>query len=154
MTTERSIRAIAGGDRAAFEALYRARYTAMARYAAALLGGDRAGGEDAADEAFLDLWRNAGQTPFGNMRMAEMAAYSIVWAMYAAALVAIGFALRNRLFRLIGLVAFGPILFKVFFLDLAHLELLPRVLALAVVGMALLGVSFLYQKFAARLGGA
>lgn len=60
MTTEQSIRAIAGGDRAAFEALYRARYTAMARYAAALLGGDRAGGEDAADEAFLDLWRNAG----------------------------------------------------------------------------------------------
>jgi uncharacterized membrane protein len=99
----------------------------------------------------FDLWRAAGHSPFTDMRMAEMAAYSIVWALYAAGLVAAGFLLRYKLFRLIGLACFVPILLKVFFVDLAHLQLIIRVLALAVVGMALLGVSFLYQRYAPRL---
>ncbi len=93
----------------------------------------------------------AGWSPFADMRMAEMATYSIVWAIYAAIVVAAGFAQRYPLFRLLGLVAFGPILLKVFFLDLESLRWLPRVLALAVLGLMLMGVSMLYQKFASRM---
>ena len=89
--------------------------------------------------------------PFPDMRMARMATFSIVWAIYAASVVAGGFVLRYRLLRILGLVAFVPILLKVFLVDLGSLDLLPRVLALAVLGMMLLGVSFLYQKFTARL---
>jgi Predicted membrane protein (DUF2339) len=92
-----------------------------------------------------------GWTPFVDMHMAEMATYSIVWAIYAAIVVAIGFAMRHPLFRILGLVAFGPILLKVFFIDMESLRLLPRVLALAVLGLMLLGVSMLYQKFFARM---
>ena len=92
-----------------------------------------------------------GWTPFADMHMAEMATYSIVWAIYAAIVVAIGFAMRYPLFRILGLVAFGPILLKVFFIDMESLRLLPRVLALAVLGLMLLGVSMLYQKFFARM---
>jgi uncharacterized membrane protein len=40
---------------------------------------------------------------------------------------------------------------KVFFLDLENLRWMPRVLALAVLGMMLLGVSMLYQKFSSRV---
>jgi hypothetical protein len=95
--------------------------------------------------------RQVGWQPFGNMQMAELATYSIVWAIYAAIVVAIGFVVRYPLFRILGLAAFGPIVLKVFFYDLAELKWLPRVLALAVLGLMLLGVSLLYQKFAARL---
>jgi uncharacterized membrane protein len=78
-------------------------------------------------------------------RMARMATYSIVWSVYAAALIACGFGLKYPLFRIIGLIAYLPILAKVFFIDMASLDLLPRVLALAVLGLMLLAVSFLYQ---------
>ncbi len=91
------------------------------------------------------------QPPFPDMRMAEGATYSIVWAIYAALVVAAGFVLRYPLFRILGLAAFGPIVLKVFFIDLSTLRWLPRVLALAVLGLMLLGVSMLYQKFAKRL---
>lgn len=84
-------------------------------------------------------------------RMARLASYSVLWAVYAALLVAAGFVWRYPLYRWLGLVAFGPILLKVFLVDLAELELLPRVLAFAVLGMMLLGTSLLYQRYAARL---
>jgi hypothetical protein len=96
----------------------------------------------------------AGQTPFPDMQMAEMATYSIVWAIYAALMVAVGFAISYKLFRILGLAAFGVILAKVFFIDLESLRWLPRVLALAVLGMMLLGVSMLYQKFTSKLSPA
>jgi len=88
---------------------------------------------------------------WNNLRMARLAGYSILWAIYAAILVAVGFILPYRWFRLIGLIAFGPILLKVFFVDLAELELFPRVLAFGVLGIMLLAVSWLYQQFSARL---
>jgi uncharacterized membrane protein len=92
-----------------------------------------------------------GYAPLADMQMAELATYSIVWALYAAAVVAAGFLLRYPLFRLLGLVGFLPIVGKVFLIDLASLELLPRVLAFAVLGVTLLGVSFLYQRFRTRI---
>ena len=59
MNSDQLISAIALGDQAAFKQLYREKYGAMVAFAGALLGGDRAGGEDAVDEAFLDIWRSA-----------------------------------------------------------------------------------------------
>lgn len=53
------IRAIAAGDRAAFTRLYRDRQRPMLVYATGLLAGDREAAEDAVDEAFLDIWKNA-----------------------------------------------------------------------------------------------
>ena len=88
--------------------------------------------------------------PFANMRMAELATYSIVWAIYAATVVVMGFVLRSRFYRILGLVAFAPILAKVFLVDLAQLDEFARVLATFALGFSLLAVSFLYQKFAAK----
>ncbi len=59
MNSGQLIAAIAAGDRAAFKQLYRAKYAALVAFAGAILCGDRAGGEDAVDEAFLDIWRSA-----------------------------------------------------------------------------------------------
>jgi RNA polymerase sigma-70 factor, ECF subfamily len=54
------IRAIAAGDRNAFSQMYREQHKAMLAYAAGILAGDREAAEDAVDEAFLDIWKGAG----------------------------------------------------------------------------------------------
>lgn len=54
------LRAVARGDRAAFDQLYRTMQRPMLAYAVGLLAGDRAAAEDAVDEAFVDVWRSAG----------------------------------------------------------------------------------------------
>ena len=133
------------------------------------VGKPGAGGKDVRDEAPLDplfgilgnvvllfaiTWEIHGwygRTPFFQIGMAEQATYSVVWAVYAAVAVVVGFVLRYRVFRLLGLVGFAPILGKVFLIDLRNLEVLPRILAFAVLGLTLMAVSALYQKFAARI---
>lgn len=97
--------------------------------------------------SWFDAALARGSLPFRDMRMAELAAYSILWAVYAAAAVVLGMLLRWPTLRVIGLIGLALTLVKVFFVDLASLQLFPRILALAVLGMMLLGVSFLYQKF-------
>lgn len=54
-----TIRAVARGDRTAFDALYRAQQRPLLGYALGLLAGDREAAEDAVDEAFLDVWKQA-----------------------------------------------------------------------------------------------
>ena len=103
---------------------------------------------------WYDQAATTGVAPFPDMRMAELATYSILWAVYAALVVVFGFWLRQKPYRVVGLAAFVPILLKVFFLDLAQLEQLPRVLATFVLGIMLLAVSFVYQRFAARIVGS
>ena len=67
---------------------------------------------------------------FSNAWMAQMASYSILWAAYAAGLVALGLAMRYAIYRYLGLLAFVFIVGKVFLVDLRELELFPRVMAL------------------------
>ena len=85
------------------------------------------------------------------MAMAQQATYSIVSTVFAVAIVVLGFLVRSRFYRILGLLTFGPILLKVFLVDLSQLESLARILATFALGIALLGVSFIYQKIAARL---
>ena len=60
-TIETELRAIARGDRAAFDRLYRAQRRPLLAYALGLLAGDRAAAEDAVDEALIDVWQQAGR---------------------------------------------------------------------------------------------
>ncbi len=102
----------------------------------------------------VDDWFSGAGATLGwltnNPHMARQAIHSVVLSLHAAVLVAAGFALRYKVYRLLGLLAFLPIVFKVFFIDMASLQWMPRVLALAVLGMMLLGTSTLYQQFASR----
>lgn len=54
-----AIRAVARGDRRAFDELYRAQQRLLLGYALGLLAGDREAAEDVVDEAFLDIWKQA-----------------------------------------------------------------------------------------------
>ena len=82
---------------------------------------------------------------------AELVTYSIMWILFAVAIVIWGFLTRSLFYRTVGLLAFVPILIKVFLVDLSQLDQLARVLATFALGAALLGVSFLYQRISARL---
>lgn len=61
MNIEWALRGISRGDRNAFSSLYASQQPALLRYAVGLLAGDHASGEDVVDEAFVDIWQQAGR---------------------------------------------------------------------------------------------
>lgn len=60
MDIAQTLQAIGRGDEAAFTALYRDYQAKMERYATGLLAGDGGAAADVIDEAFMDIWRSAG----------------------------------------------------------------------------------------------
>lgn len=78
--------------------------------------------------------------------------FSIAWALYALALLIIGFRLDTKAARYAGIGLMGITLLKLFFHDLANIGSIYRIGALIVVAVIALGASFLYQRFYARKG--
>jgi hypothetical protein len=72
---------------------------------------------------------------------------TVAWGMEGAVLLGLGFPLRDRTFRLSGLVLFLVCVGKLFAYDLRALETLYRILSFFVLGVILVGVSWLYTRF-------
>ncbi|HYF36504.1 MAG TPA: DUF2339 domain-containing protein [Prosthecobacter sp.] len=79
--------------------------------------------------------------------------YSIAWALFALALLVIGFRTRTPAARYAGIGLMGVTLLKLFLNDLANIGSIYRIGALIVVALIALGASFLYQRFYNREGG-
>lgn len=62
-------------------------------------------------------------------------------------LLAAGFPLRDRLLRLPGLALLVGCILKLFVWDLRHLDTLPRIFSFIVLGLILVGVSWIYSRF-------
>lgn len=81
---------------------------------------------------------------------AEINAYSIAWILYSIALLAAGFKFRLKALRgasfIVMLIAVG----KVFLFDASALDGLARVLSFALLGLCLIGISYLYMRFALK----
>lgn len=75
----------------------------------------------------------------------NLATLSVSWGIYALLLVAWGFSRRSPIFRWFGLIATGIVLIKVFTVDLAGLETIYKMVALAVLGLIFLAIGYLYQ---------
>jgi uncharacterized membrane protein len=73
-------------------------------------------------------------------------AWSALWMLYGAALMAIGFRRREPFLRWLALVLLAITVGKVFFFDLAVLERIYRILSFIGLGVLLLTISFAYQK--------
>ena len=73
-------------------------------------------------------------------------ATSALWLAYGVVLVVIGFARGLPLIRWTALALLGVTILKVFVYDLSNLGQGYRILALSVLGIALLSLSFLYQR--------
>ena len=77
----------------------------------------------------------------------EMYAYSLVWILFATALLAAGIISRGSVLRYASAVVMTLAVGKVFLLDTAHLEDLYRVVSLLGLGASLMLLAFLYQRF-------
>jgi uncharacterized membrane protein len=73
------------------------------------------------------------------------------WAVEALALLAAGFPLRDRIQRLSGLALFMICTLKLFLYDLRGLETVNRILSFLVLGLILVGVSWVYTRFRDRI---
>ncbi|MGD0667996.1 MAG: DUF2339 domain-containing protein [Bryobacteraceae bacterium] len=76
---------------------------------------------------------------------------TVAWGIEGAALLAAGFPLRDRTLRLSGLALFLVCIGKLFFYDLRELETLYRILSFFVLGVILVGVSWIYTRFRDRI---
>ena len=75
---------------------------------------------------------------------------SLLWTVYAAATLAWGFVRRSVALRYAALFLFGLTIVKVFFVDMASVKTVYRMLSLLVLGVVLLLVGLLYQKASRR----
>jgi uncharacterized membrane protein len=75
---------------------------------------------------------------------------TVLWGVYALALLITGLQRTVRGLRYAGLALFGLVIFKVFGHDLAHLDAFYRIIAFIVLGLILLGAAFIYVKFRQR----
>lgn len=72
---------------------------------------------------------------------------SILWSLFALSLVFAGIKRQVSAFRLTGLALFALVAWKVFFIDLARLEQIYRIVAFIVLGMLALGGAFFYMRY-------
>ncbi len=82
---------------------------------------------------------------------------SILWTLFALAFLVRGIGKDIKPLRYVGLALFGLVTWKVFFVDLAKLDQLYRIVAFIVLGVLVLCGSFLYlrsrQTFATKVDG-
>jgi len=82
--------------------------------------------------------------------VASFAATSIYLGAFAAGLVALGFGLRLAMLRRLGIALFGLTLLKVLISDMARASTPWRILSFVLLGVLLIGASFLYHRFRHR----
>ncbi len=78
-------------------------------------------------------------------------ALTVALAAEALALLGAGFPLRDRVQRLSGLALFMICVLKLFLYDLRELETVSRILSFIVLGLILVGVSWMYTRFRDRI---
>jgi hypothetical protein len=76
---------------------------------------------------------------------------TVACGMEGVILLSSGFPLRDRVLRISGLALLLACILKLFVWDLRHLETLPRIFSFIVLGVILLGVSWIYTRFRERV---
>jgi len=88
------------------------------------------------------------------LRYAQQLSLSIIWGIYATGLIAMGIRKRHAPLRYMALLLFAVTILKVFAFDLSELRAFYRIVSAIGLGMLLIAVSFLYQKYKDILLGA
>jgi uncharacterized membrane protein len=76
----------------------------------------------------------------------EQLSLSALWLLYAIVLFMIGIRKRIRYLRYVALGLLAIVIMKAFFVDLANLATMYKILLFIVLGLCLLGISYFYQK--------
>jgi uncharacterized membrane protein len=72
---------------------------------------------------------------------------TVAWGLEGVSLLIAGFPLRDRILRLSGLALFLVCVLKLFVYDLRQLDTAYRILSFIVLGIILMGVSWIYTRF-------
>ena len=72
---------------------------------------------------------------------------SILWGLYALFMIILGIWKKKRYLRISAIVLFGITLLKLFFYDVAHLGTIAKTILFLILGILLLVISFLYNKY-------
>lgn len=72
---------------------------------------------------------------------------SILWGSYSLFLIAFGIRKRQKYLRIIGIILFGITLIKLFLYDIASLSTVSKTIVFVSLGILLLVISFLYNKY-------
>ncbi len=83
----------------------------------------------------------------GVMTFAERNAYSLAWALYGLALLAVGIRWRSKLLRYASLLVMVLTVAKVFLYDIGNVGDLYRVFSFLGLGASLFALAWLYQRF-------
>jgi uncharacterized membrane protein len=92
----------------------------------------------------LDLRLDQALRKYTNL---QQVALSLVWLIYSILLIGYGIWRRKLSLRIIAIAVFGIAILKIFIYDLSFLETLYRIFSFIGLGLILLSVSFLYQRF-------
>jgi hypothetical protein len=76
-------------------------------------------------------------------------ALSILWGVYALALIVYGLMKDQKLIRILAFVIFGVTLIKLFFYDMAEMSTISKTVVMVILGALLLIASFIYNKYKA-----
>ncbi|HLK05364.1 MAG TPA: DUF2339 domain-containing protein [Candidatus Acidoferrum sp.] len=99
----------------------------------------------------LEFWDYFGRGATGmEADLARHLSLSVLWTIYATALILVGVQQKSALLRWQALTLFGLVVVKVFLYDLASLDRAYRILSFFVLGSVLMVVSFLYTRRAAK----
>jgi uncharacterized membrane protein len=72
---------------------------------------------------------------------------SILWGVYSLLLIAFGIWKKNKYLRIGAMALFGVTLIKLFFYDISHLDTIAKTIVFISLGVLLLVISFLYNKY-------
>jgi uncharacterized membrane protein len=93
-------------------------------------------------------FRSPGQVlEWGASHYSYQLSLSVLWALYASLLTAVGIFRRLRGARVLGILLLGATILKVFFVDLSELQTFYRIISFIVLGLLLLAVSYAYNRF-------
>lgn len=84
---------------------------------------------------------------------ARFAAVSVLWALFSVVLMIRGFNSKSLFIRKISLALFSLTLIKVFMFDMANVGTPYRIVSFIVLGLLLVGTSYLYHRFKDRVLG-
>jgi len=97
-------------------------------------------------EQFL-FGMNSSDVEYSRLRNLQQLSLSGVWLLYSIILMIVGIWRRQRGIRIVSIILFGFTILKVFIYDLSFLETLYRIFSFIGLGVILLAVSYLYQKY-------
>jgi hypothetical protein len=93
------------------------------------------------------LWICSNEIMLLDTTLANKLGLSLLWGCYALGLVVLGIWKRKPHLRISGMVIFGATLIKLFFYDIEHLATIPKTTIFIALGMLLLLVSYLYNRY-------